>query len=224
MSEISWGEPGVCPSCGVLTEHTWFWNVRGDAVDDVTGDLAQVEMFGSEGEVRMSRCVSRSCQSIAFWVDAGPDSPLGEGVHLLYPAPAMRVPPDEGLTPDEIALYEEAAAVEQASPRAACALLRVLLEALLKRLLKADGVNVNGKSLVDLIDAGVANLGLSSPLKSGLTAIRKRGNSAVHDPYGLTDDTRADELEWLFKAVDDLIDDVHGKRNRWAKMSTEASF
>ena len=103
-------------------------------------------------------------------------------------------------------------------------MVRVLLEAVLKRLLDEDRFDVNGKSLWALIDAGVENLGLSRPLKTGLTAIRKRGNSAVHDPYGLTDETRADELEWLFKAVDDLIDDVHYKRKNWENMTAEEPF
>ena len=87
------------------------------------------------------------------------------------------------------------------SPRAACALVRVLLEALLKRHLDAQGKPITGNPLVELIDLAVSDLGLSANLRNGLTAIRKRGNLAVHDPCGLTDDARADDLPWLFQAV-----------------------
>ena len=220
---IEWGKAGVCPSCGVVTEHTWFWNVLGQTQDRATGNAVSVNLLGQQGVLKVSRCVSTACESLAVWFAAREDSPLGAGVHLVYPSPSSRVPPEEGLTDKELDIYEEAAAVEHASPRAACALVRVLLEAVLKRMLEEDGFGVNGKNLWELIDLGVENLGLSRPLKTGLTAIRMRGNSAVHDPYGLTDETRADELEWLFTAVDDLIDDVHYKRSRWANMSDEAS-
>ena len=41
----------------------------------------------------------------------------------------------------------------------------------------------------------------------------------MHDPYGLTDDTRTSDLPWLFEAVDDLVDDLHIKPKKWDGIS-----
>ena len=162
----------------------------------------------------MSQCMSSDCGALALWIKDDENV-----VRLVYPQSAARIPPQEGLSDRETELYEEAAAVAPASPRAACALLRVLLEAFLKRHLTEAGHAVENKPLLDMIKLAVTHLGLSQSLKDGLTAIRKRGNTAVHDPYGLTDDTRAEDLPWLFQAVDDLVDDLHAKPKRWAAMA-----
>lgn len=137
---------------------------------------------------------------------------------MVYPQTGIRIPPPDGLEPEEVELYEEAAAVSPTSRRAASALLRVLLEAFLKRHLAAASPSVKGKNLAELIDVAVADLDLSQTLKDGLTAIRKRGNASVHDPYGLTDEARSADLPWLFQAVDDLVDDLHVKPDKWAGM------
>lgn len=138
---------------------------------------------------------------------------------MVYPNAAVRIPPTEGLEPEETELYEEAAAVAPASRRAASALLRVLLEAFLKRHLDEAGQPVKGKNLFELIEVAVDHLDLTQTMKKGLTAIRRRGNASVHDPYGLTDDARAADLPLLFQAVDDLVDDLHTKPTRWADIA-----
>ena len=116
-------------------------------------------------------------------------------------------------------MYKEASAIAPISPRAACALVRVLLETFLKRHLETNGISTKGKKLVELIELAATDLGLSSSLQTALTAIRKRGNLAVHDPYGLTDDARADELPFLFQAVDSLVDELHTNPKRWAELA-----
>lgn len=226
--QLEWYKPGTCPSCGVLTEHIWFLNLLGTRVgedSDSYGNPIEHPMEGSQGRLLASKCVSAHCQVLALWLDSDDKlRPSGHGPRLVYPQMGIRHPPEEGLEPQEIKLYEEAASVAPASPRAACALVRVLLEALLKRNLVAAGHPIQGdkgwdKPLVDLIDMAVKELPLSASLMDGLTAIRNRGNSAVHDPYGLTDEARAEELPLLFQAVDDLVDDLHTKPKRWAGMA-----
>jgi len=140
-------------------------------------------------------------------------------VSMIYPQAGVRIPPAVGLEAEEIKLYEEAAAIERMSPRAARALLRALLEAFLKRHLDASGQSVEGKRLVDLIDLAVEHLDLSQTLKTGLTAIRKRGNTTLHDPYGLTEDVSGEDLRWLFQAVDELVEELHVKPQKWAGMA-----
>ena len=70
-----------------------------------------------------------------------------------------------------------------------------------------------------MTELAVGHLDLSQTLKQGLTAIRKQGNTAVHDPYGLTEDARAEDLRWLFQAVDELVEELHVKPQKWAGMA-----
>ena len=217
--QLAWETPGVCPSCGVVTEHIWFSEIFAPVYDREVGRHVQHELESDQGKLLASVCMSEQCQALTVWIKSkNEDSDDGE-VELVYPQPGARTPPAEGLTPDEIKLYEEAAEVAPASRRAACALLRVLLEAFLKRHLTRVGQSVKGKRLEELVDLAVEHLALSPTLRDGLTAIRKRGNAAVHDPYGLTDDARAEELPRLFQAVDQLVDDLHVKPQIWADMA-----
>ena len=214
--ELTWELPGVCPSCGVVTNHLWFTNLESTKRDRALSKDVVHRLGGLQGWPRVSRCLSPSCGALAFWIKGSLQEHLNGETEMVYPQTGIRLPPPKGLEPEEIELYEEAAAVTPTSRRAACALLRVLLEAFLKRHLTIAGQPVKRKSLFELIDMAVAHLDLSQTLKDGLTAIRKRGNASVHDPYGLTDETRVADLPWLFQAVDDLVDDLYVKPNRWA--------
>ena len=203
--ELEWGKPGRCPLCGVVTEHVWFELVKAVEPDDFEYLVVSIvdELEGSQGELLVSRCMSGACDALALWLRAVDPLSNTERVRLVYPQADVRIPPADGLRDEDVKLYEEAARIAAVSPRAACALVRVLLEALLKRYLVDAGHSIKDKRLVDLIDLAVEKLDLSQTLKTGLTAIRKRANTAVHDPYGLTDDTHTEDLPWLFAAVDD---------------------
>ena len=217
--ELVWGSPGPCPSCGVISDHMWFTGLLSTIYDAGTRQHVPHSMQGMQGELLVSRCVSQTCRALALWLREKNSQSGKTSSELVYPKIGIRKPPVEGLNTEEVKLYEEAAAVATVSPRAACALLRVLLEAFLKRHLTEAGHSPNRNRLVGMIDLAVQHLDLSQTLKNGLTAIRKRGNTAVHDPYGLTDDARADDLPWLFQAVDDLVDDLHVKPKKWAGIS-----
>lgn len=216
--ELAWRTPGVCPSCGVVANQSWFTDLRSTMWDDNLDRNVTHKMRGHQGWPRVSRCQSQSCGALAFWIKNSDHEHLDGETEMVYPQTGIRIPPPDGLEPEEVELYEEAAAVSPTSRRAASALLRVLLEAFLKRHLAAASPSVKGKNLAELIDVAVADLDLSQTLKDGLTAIRKRGNASVHDPYGLTDEARSADLPWLFQAVDDLVDDLHVKPDKWAGM------
>ena len=209
----------MCPSCGVVTEHIWFSDIFAPVYDREVGRHVQRELESDQEKLLASVCMSEQCQALTVWIKSRNEESDDGEVELVYPQPGARTPPAEGLTPDEIKLYEEAAGVAPASRRAASALRRVLLEAFLKRHLTEIRQSVKGKRLEELIDLAVKHLALSPTLKKGLTAIRKRGNAAVHDPYGLTDDTQAEDLPWLFQAVDELVEDLHVKPQKWAGMA-----
>ena len=207
-----------------MTEHVWFDVVKAveRCLDETMAWLVD-ELGGSQGELLVSRCMSGACGALALWLRVLDPLSNTERVQLVYPQAGVRIPPADGLEPEEVKLYEEAARIAAVSPRAACALLRVLLEALLKRYLGDAGHPIKDKPLVDLTDLAVKKLDLSQTLKTGLTAIRKRGNTAVHDPYGLTDDTRTEDLPWLFAAVDDLVDDLYVKPKKWGGMTKKGT-
>ena len=206
------GKLGICPVCGVLTQRRIIVHRYGNVFcpHESHGGKFQI---GTHRGYAVDACVSEACGALGLWIeeDSGPK--------LVYPLTGARRPPAEGLEDREAALYEEAAALATMSPRAACALVRVLLEAFLKRHLDDRGKPITGKSLAELIDLAVSDLDLSSHLRNGLTAIRKKGNRAVHDPYGLTDDARAEDLPWLFQAVDSLVDELHTNPKMWAELA-----
>lgn len=222
--ELIWGTAGVCPSCGAYAGHLWFTTLVSGIHDEQTKKTVRHEIKGSQGQLNVSRCLS--CDALACWLKtplARHDPIRGQvrtsRTKLVYPLPGIRVPPADGLQPEETDLYEEAAAVAPTSRRAASALLRVLLEAFLKRHLTTAGQSVGSKNLYQLIDLTVTYLDLSPTLKTGLTAIRKRGNASVHDPYGLTDAEQAEDLPWLFRAIDDLVDELHVKPAKWSAIA-----
>lgn len=222
--ELAWETPGDCPSCGVVTNHRWFSEVMAYVHDPDLDRNVGHALEGSQGKLRVSVCMSDQCQALTVWIERRNEQLEqldAREIELVYPQPGARTPPAEGLSPDEIKLYEEAAEVAPASRRAACALLRVLLEAFLKRHLATAGHTVEDKPLVKLIEVAVKHLALSPTLKNGLTAIRKRGNAAVHDPYGLTNEARSEELPRLFQAVDQLVDDLHITPQTWAAMAED---
>ena len=137
----------------------------------------------------------------------------------MWPQTGVRTPPEDGLEDKEVTLYQEAADIERLSPRAARALLRALLERFLKRHLAAAGHSVEHKKLVAVIDLAVEHLDLSQTLKTGLTAVREQGNTALHDPYGITEDTNPEALRWLFQAVDELVEELHVRPQKWADLA-----
>lgn len=219
--DLQWGSPGPCPSCGVVTNHIWFSKIKGGVPDPLTRQWTEHPMWGAQGTLLVSKCAAEDCKAFALWFER---HNVGErDVLLVYPQTGIRIPTEDGLEDDETKLYEEAAAIERLSPRAARALLRALLEAFLKRTLVTAGHSVKDKNLAGLIESAVGHLDLSPTLKMGLTAIRKQGNTAVHDPYGLTDDASAEELRWLFQAVDELVEELHFKPQKWADLAGSGS-
>ena len=80
----------------------------------------------------------------------------------------------------------------------------------LKRHLDAQGKPITGKPLVELIDLAVSDLGLSSQLcGTGLQLSAREATWRFMTRTGWMDDARADDLPWLFQAVDSLVDELH---------------
>lgn len=211
---LQWRSAGLCPLCGVVTDHIWYMRISGQFWHPGAREAIDADIYGGQGAPLISKCTSEACQGLAFWIERR-QGVGAERFELVYPQTGFRIPPAEGLEEEEVTLYKEAADVERLSPRAARALLRALLERFLKRHLVVAKQPVQGKRLVKLIDLAVEHLDLSQTLKTGLTAVREQGNTAMHDPYGLTDDASVEDLRWLFRAVDELVEELHVKPQRW---------
>ena len=154
--ELQWRNPGPCPFCGVVTNHIWFTDILGTVPDPLTGVATQHRIRGTQGTLLVSQCVVKGCEGLALWFVNLDETPY-EAV-LVWPQTGVRTPPEDGLEDKEDKLYREAADIERMSPRAARSLLRVLLEAFLKRHLADAGHSVKRKKLVEVIDLAVEHL------------------------------------------------------------------
>ena len=214
-----------CATCGYGEEPDWLAIVD-HSLNDLLDELPEsLNLHLDDSAIWLARCTRRSCLALSYWLRS-PSEHSYDGWSIerfvaLYRD--VRQPPNQGLESEEAELYREAAAVAGLSPRSACALLRLLMESFLKRHLKDAGHSVNKRKLFRLIEMAEQNLDLSSMLKSGLSAIRVQGNEASHDIYGISADTADENVKWLFVAIDQLIDDLYVKPQKWAELEQRSS-
>ena len=212
-----------CPACRDTDVRIWLGIVK-TTLNQLLDEMPESPRLDSAGrEIWLARCARADCAAMSYWLRRSLEDFgwVEEGFVALHRD--IRQPPDQGLGPEEAELYREAAAVAGLSPRSACALLRLLMESFLKRHLKDAGHSVNKRKLFRLIEMAEQNLDLSSMLKSGLSAIRVQGNEASHDIYGISADTADENVKWLFVAIDQLIDDLYVKPQKWAELEQRSS-
>lgn len=124
------------------------------------------------------------CGTPTFWLDK----------KIIYPL-VHTFPPANSDLPDSVrALYEEAASIANQSPRAACALLRLAIETLLKDL----GYLEKGDRLFNSIGKMV-EAGLDKSIQKSLDALRVAGNNAVHT--GRIDIHESIDVQALFRLI-----------------------
>lgn len=102
------------------------------------------------------------CESSSLWL-AG---------KIICPPTHTAPPPNSDLPESVHEIYEEAASIANQSPRAACALLRLAIEMLLKHLGETGTINDGIKNLV--------KKGLDKKVQQALDILRVTGNNAVH--------------------------------------------
>lgn len=192
-----------CPHCGAFAAQSWqrvFVSPIGAAVlpDQTSVTLIALGMEGRLGIVA-KRMVSRempfianaetvkthalhnchvsichACQSPAVWFSK----------KLVFPQNGMQVLPNQDMPADIAQDFKEAALILHASPRGACALLRLCVQKLCKAL---------GESGTD-INADIGKLvakGLNPTIQQALDVVRVIGNESVHPgSLDLKDDTK----------------------------------
>jgi hypothetical protein len=138
--------------------------------------------------VFFSRC--HACDRIAVWIHD----------RLVFPVPHQAPIANPDLPPDIKADYDEAAQIVQMSPRGAAALLRLVIQRLLKYL------GGGGKDLNEDI-ASLVSKGLDRRIQMSLDVVRVIGNNAVHPGQIELKDDRP-TANTLFSLVNLIVDSM----------------
>jgi hypothetical protein len=124
------------------------------------------------------------CEQKSWWLtDPEPQ--------MVWPRAKPGVPPSPEMPDAPKALYDEARAIAQDSPRAAVALLRVATEILITEVVP-DAKGSKG-SLNDVVAQAVKN-GLTAMAQQTLDALRVIGNDAVHPKQLVLDEANTREI------------------------------
>ena len=181
-----------CPHCYVHANQQWNKIILSDNLHSTYS----VDGFYT------SRC--DHCGQYAFWVDK----------RLVYPESTHYVTPNDDLSDEIKADFDEARRIVQKSPRGAAALLRLCIQKVCIQL------GESGKN----IDSDIATLvkkGLSPKVQRALDTVRVIGNESVHPgTMDMQDNTKiayalfslvnliADEMISKPKFVDDLYNSL----------------
>ena len=170
-----------CPYCNVFAKQRWAYiNTR--SRDGRSSSVHPVCIKNATVEV--STCVH--CINPTFWLEE----------KIIYP-PMHTAPPANNDLPDSVkVVYDEASAIANQSPRAACALLRLAIEILLKELDETGSINDGIQNLV--------KKGLDVRVQQSLDIVRVTGNNAVHPGEIVFDDTT--NVHTLFQLINIIAD------------------
>ena len=181
-----------CPHCHTYAEQHWGNPLIQNRKGQYTGDSVRI---GTE-IVEVSSCTY--CKSSTLWLTG----------KIIYPL-TYSAPPANGDLPDNVRkIYEEAASIAQQSPRAACALLRLAIEMLLKHLGETGTINNDIKNLVEK--------GLDERIQKALDIVRVTGNNAVHP--GQIDFSDSTDVQALFDLINLIADALITRRKQIDEM------
>ena len=121
-----------------------------------------------DDSVKVSLC--SHCEAPTLWT----------AEKIIYPLTGMFPPANNDLPDNVKAVYDEASAIANQSPRAAAALLRLALQVLLEHIGRTGNLNTNIKKLV--------KEGLDPQIQQALDIVRVTGNNAVHPGEIIFDD------------------------------------
>ena len=218
-----------CPYCGAMAQQRWF-GMNASAMDDGVfpsmpdskrvaalrrdhKDDANVIAFldartrskptllsdSSTGRrlsvanMFLSRCMV--CTEKAVWLRD----------RVIWPVRDLVVQPNPDLPEDVRQDFEEAAAVVQASPRSAAALLRLAIEKICKHL--------NKRGSIDTMIAALVKDGLSTKIQRALDVVRVVGNESVH-PGEMNINDDAETARALFELVNIIAETMISEPKR----------
>jgi len=142
--------------------------------------------YGQSEDLQIARC--DRCGRFSIWV----------GARMIHPPSHTSPPPNQDLSKDVAADYEEARAILARSARGAAALLRLAIQKLCKEL-GEQGENIND-------DIGsLVRKGLPAKVQQALDTVRVVGNNAVH-PGQIDLRDNAEVANQLFSLVNIIAD------------------
>ena len=142
------------------------------------------------------RATCRNCFGFSYWVPIGES---GSRMRMADPVVGGGPRPHVDMPANVKADYDEARTIVIASPRGACALLRLATQKLADDLVDGDG-NLNAKI------GELAAQGLSTEVTQALDALRVVGNNAVH-PLEMVLDDDVDTATALFECLNLIVED-----------------
>jgi hypothetical protein len=143
----------------------------------------------TDNALRIVEC--QACHGRSYWVDE----------QMAWPRPVSGPPPNDDLTEDLRGLYVEAAEVGPISPRAAAALLRLLIDRLVAGLGEADGALFD--RIGRLADQGI----VPRRVIDAMDSVRVVGNEAVHEGQLHPEDNER-VLSVLFVIVNAIVENT----------------
>lgn len=197
-----------CMHCKIYAHQRWSnMYVTGDHGHEVYHSISDnIEFINASEEVniddkpvKVSLCAK--CERPTLW----------SAEEIIYPFIGAFPPVNEDLPNNVKEIYNEATCIANQSSRAACALLRLAVEMLLKHL---GEIREN-----DSISKGIENLvkkGLDSQIQQALDIVRVTGNHAVH-PGGIVFDDTTD-VQALFDLVNIIAEEFITRPKRIERM------
>ena len=185
MTDTDWPKRGShplhCPHCNVIAYHN-FEKVLTYFSGSHIGTRQSALKFENQ-DVFLSTCIH--CKKPAIWV-------LGK---LVFPSTAVHPVANEDMPDNVKEVFNEAGAIVSHSPRAACALLRLALEMLLKHLGGSGNIN----RAIENLD----KKGLDPGTREAMHVLRVIGNQAIHAGTIRVDEDS--DTEVLFELLNDIV-------------------
>lgn len=193
-------------------------------------DLGQYETLADGGagrgfsgrldnfRVRAGKCSSGSCRR---WIVVVTEHAARSPTHVVWPRHVALNPAQEEVPIDVARDYAEAHAVLPWSERAAAALARRAMQAVLRE------NNYTGKTLYQEIEAAIADPSTPSYLRERFHAVRKIGNIGAHpsnDAAGAIVEVPPDAVPWMLETVYDMFDHYYVKPKKAAEMIAQADL
>ncbi|PZT48921.1 hypothetical protein B6S12_01095 [Helicobacter valdiviensis] len=189
------GKAFNCPHCEVYSSMKW------DTFYECTSrDIKQVEGYSFFD----STCFN--CKRSVIWYLKD------KNAKIFFPR-EVTIPPEENMPENVKEIYEEASLVLGDSPRAACALLRLALQELMKYLkeniegyneLKIENLN---QDIEKIIEIGNFYQAQEAMIKEAMNSVRLIGNRAIH-PSELDINDNLEIANILFEMINFIIGEI----------------
>ena len=200
-----------CPYCGVYSRQKWGINPTFSKLN-----LKENTIIGKLYSARLARIeisVCEHCGEPTIWYNGS----------MIYPLTSIAPLPSDDMPEDLKDDFNEARGIVSISPRGAAALLRLVLQKLMKHL-GEKGENLN-EDIANLVKKG-----LPEKIQKALDAVRVIGNNAVHPgQIDVKDDIKTAVM--LFELVNMIVevmitqpkkvDDIYNKLPEGTKRNIE---